>query len=393
MASMTVERAGSSDFDELMKMLLDAFKSNNPGHAEFPELFPDIYRPDEEHMRWNHIIRQGGKIVGCVGVLPIAINACGRKVEIPGIGGVSCLPECRGQGVMETIMDDALKTMVDKGYGFSWLAGDRRRYQRWGYEVASNQLMYEIGSRAPGFKGLSGVLSAEMREADLDKDRDILSEQVKSNFDIAVNSDEAVRQKYQRLGQKVYISGGGKDGGHIAVCTRDGQSELTAWAGPVDVVGGMVAEYINEHQCNLKAVLPLYRDKYSPVFDKLMTSWCVTWWGNIAVLDIARTLNIFKPHLDSRVRRFGSRGKVELNVPALKSIPAERVVLEADGNELKINASDDSAEPGVDIDRHEIVELLFTPKSIDYFSGLDESASWITALFPLPFYLPRIGRV
>jgi len=392
--TLTVERAAKSDFDELMDMLLVCFQSKTPDHARFEELYPDLYRPTDRDMSHNYVVRLGGRIAGCVGVFPISVSICDQPVVVRGIGGVSALPDLRGRGLMATLMDRATADMVADGMALSWLGGDRRRYMTWGYEVTACGFHFGLGSRAPGYQNLQGKAS-NVRTADLesDEDWDLLWRQAARNPKLAVAGRETLRLKYQRLHQTVYVAGGPDEGGHIVMKETPGSALLTAWAGEPEAVGGLVVHWMENHDLRDVAVdLPWYPDCYCPVFKQLMCGYSMSYSGSLAVVDLARLLETYKPHLDQRVAEFGLKGSVRLAAGSIGAIPRQEVALEADGRELHITSGSTTG-PVVELNRHQIVELMFTPLVVGYGVRLDAKAKWLTNLFPLPFFLPKVFNV
>ncbi len=79
--------ARAQDFDELMDMLAACFRIADPNHPKIEEIFPDIYKPRELEMSWNLLARDNGTIVGCVTVVPVAIDIGSKIIEICAIGG------------------------------------------------------------------------------------------------------------------------------------------------------------------------------------------------------------------------------------------------------------------------------------------------------------------
>jgi len=397
MSAPPVERAGTDDFPELMKMLVTCFRTNRPDHPEFCELFPDLYRPTEEDMGYNYIIRQDGRIASCVGLFPIPVLIGGRTVNISGIGGVSTLPEYRRRGFMGAIMDHVMTEMICRGYPFGWLGGDRRRYMTWGYELAINHLLFNLNPLAPGLRKFLGKLTGPVIECDADQaDWDVVWRQAQTNPKIAVCGRERLKLKYNRLGpggrQKLlYLDD--PDGAHVVVSGEGTTRHVRAWAGQAELVGAIIAEKLNGEWEEAGVSLPWYPDHYCLVFKELMRGYSLVRSGNLAVMDLSGTLNLFKDHFDRRVEQFGLKGAVRLAMGPAGQIPAQEVLIEADGRELVISQARAGSAVKVELTCHQMVELMFTALVVGWSVRLDPAASWITTLFPVPFYLPEIFSV
>ena len=66
-----IDWARAQDYEPLMKMLLECFKTNDPDHAPLEDIFPDVYQPSEKAVGDNLVCRVRGKIIGNVGVYPL----------------------------------------------------------------------------------------------------------------------------------------------------------------------------------------------------------------------------------------------------------------------------------------------------------------------------------
>jgi hypothetical protein len=66
----------------------------------------------------------------------------GSKVLVGGIGGVATLRSERGKGHMTRLLYRVIEEMRERGYCLSWLAGDRQRYNAFGWERAG--MTYEV---------------------------------------------------------------------------------------------------------------------------------------------------------------------------------------------------------------------------------------------------------
>jgi predicted acetyltransferase len=121
--SFPVERLTQNDFPELMAMLHKSFQTVKPDIDDFEQMYPDVYQPSDEFMAWQYAIRQNGRIAACVGLIPVPLLICDRTVTLGGIAGVGVLPEFRGRGLMQAILDQTQNEMLARGYPFSCLGG------------------------------------------------------------------------------------------------------------------------------------------------------------------------------------------------------------------------------------------------------------------------------
>jgi predicted N-acetyltransferase YhbS len=138
-----ITRCGIGDFEELTAFLARAFGKPTP--EWFRNRLSSVYRPVEELMACNYVVRHGGRIVGCVGAFPIDWHVGGTALKMRGIGGVSTDPDCRGTGLMKLLMDRVLADVREEGWPLAWLSGQRQRYRYWGWERAGTRIVAQLG--------------------------------------------------------------------------------------------------------------------------------------------------------------------------------------------------------------------------------------------------------
>ena len=387
-----VEQASANDFEGLMDMLLTAYRVRNPEHLEFPELLPDCYQPTDDCMANLFILRDDGKIVSNVGSYPISVNICGEVSTIVGIGGVATLPEYRGKNLMQTILDYVLENEIESGYPMSWLAGDRRRYQPWGYEHYNMEYNFMLSSRAPGLKKYLGKLPGEIKQGRVDElSWSEIWKQAQNNPYLIVCGEDMLRRKYQRANLLVAMIEGEK-GSHIVIRKgNESSGVLVDFAGDPETIGAIVAEKLNNGLSQLAATLPLYPFRFCSVFKDLMSNYSLVGSGSIAILDLKKTLGLFRKHFNQRVSHLGLKGRVKLVMGPARQIGRQEVILEADGKELAIlPGTSQNGCPVAEVTCHQAVELLFSPLSIGYSYKLAPEAQWLAALMPAPFFLPPL---
>jgi predicted acetyltransferase len=138
--TVTIRTLHVDEFDDFMRYLERAF-----GHSKgwFERHLPHIYQPTERACSQGYVVAEDGEIRSHVGVHPIESVTAGLPLSIGGIGAVSTAPEARGKGYMTRLLDHAIDEMRRLDYPVSWLAGDRQRYNTFGWENAST--LYNLG--------------------------------------------------------------------------------------------------------------------------------------------------------------------------------------------------------------------------------------------------------
>jgi len=323
-------------------------------------------------------------------MFPMRLDLCGTAVEIGGIGGVSTLPEYRRQHFMQNLMDYAQRTMRERGYPFGWLAGDRRRYHPWGYEISTMTYEFELKNRSPGFEKYKGTLPGALCEGTVDElDWPILWKQAQSNPALASCGEAKLRAKYRRLRQKVLMVAG-ESGGHVVAHVGDHDINIRAFAGSPPAVAAIVAEKLAGDWPKMVVGLPMYPNPCCGGFKELMSWYKLGYMGSFAVMDLAKTFECFRPHFNLRISTLGLKGKLKIKTGPSRELEAQEVILEADGKELHVRPTDGSSAPTVELTVQQMAEILFSPLCIGWSYRLEPAAKWLAALMPVPVFVPPI---
>lgn len=147
---MNVSFARAEDCAELLDFLPSVFRRDNPDHCRFETLFPDIFVPTDEAMGHHAIVREGGRIVACVGAYPMTLRVGGCDVPIAGIGQVSTAREWLGKGCMSALVKAQIERLRSLGVALAWLGGRHDRYAHFGFETGSLAFDYGLDAHSIG---------------------------------------------------------------------------------------------------------------------------------------------------------------------------------------------------------------------------------------------------
>ncbi len=131
---MKIERATTRDRSELLSFLLGVFRAGRPDHPPFEDIYPDLFLEDDEVLGRHAVIREGGRIVSCVGTYLIPVQLGGCRVMTAGLGQVATDPAVRGKGCMTALINHELDRCRDEGALVAWLGGRRDRYAHFGFD-------------------------------------------------------------------------------------------------------------------------------------------------------------------------------------------------------------------------------------------------------------------
>jgi predicted N-acetyltransferase YhbS len=125
-------KAEACDYDEIIDLANYVFShSNEP--TDFPAVLPKLYKREYFSDSSHYIVREDGRIKAIIGAYPLALHIGSLSLPGRGIGMVSVHPYSRKKGYMKALMDMALDDMKKDGMVFSALAGQRQRYEHFGY--------------------------------------------------------------------------------------------------------------------------------------------------------------------------------------------------------------------------------------------------------------------
>eukprot|EP00927_Polykrikos_kofoidii_P054109 TRINITY_DN48587_c0_g1_i1.p1 TRINITY_DN48587_c0_g1~~TRINITY_DN48587_c0_g1_i1.p1 ORF type:complete len:426 (+),score=57.41 TRINITY_DN48587_c0_g1_i1:44-1321(+) len=142
------EEATPSDMEDLLDFLSVAFVED-----DFTCIHPRLYRP--EHASLNCVVRVNGRIRSSAMLVPHTWHVGEATLRVAGIGGVATHPRYRGRGLMESVMTHQLRRLQEGGFDVAFLAGQRQRYRRFGFEAAGSSVRFfctRAGMRAEAAK-------------------------------------------------------------------------------------------------------------------------------------------------------------------------------------------------------------------------------------------------
>ena len=144
------EKAAAKDYEEVIDLANYTFSAaRHP--TDFPSSLPKLYRREYFMDAVHYIAREDGRIRAVVGSYPLEMRVKTETLPGRGIGMVSVHPYARARGYMRALMEMALADMREAsreasgGYAFSCLAGQRQRYEYFGFTPTGIRFEFECG--------------------------------------------------------------------------------------------------------------------------------------------------------------------------------------------------------------------------------------------------------
>lgn len=259
---MQVERLTAGDYEEAIDFINMVFSmAHSP--IDFAQALPRLYKPTDEHMGCNFVVRENGRIRALVGLYPDTMQVGDVQLRLAGIGAVSAHPADKGRGWMKQLMLRQMEEMRQAGYDLSFLGGQRQRYRYFGYEKAGMLLechfngsnMKHAGAAQPAYR------FSRMQATDL-----AWLEQAKTMHDAApvrcVRPIEAFHSFLVAYGMQPWAilrEDGSMAGYLVASPEKNRILELHAEA---DALTGILVSWFSQHDLrSLTLLLPAYAEK------------------------------------------------------------------------------------------------------------------------------------
>lgn len=161
-------RGNSDQYAEYMELINHVFSSDNERY--FEELLPKLYKPELNPAYNAFVATENGKMIAGIGAFPCEIKICGKTLYGTGIGNVAVHQDHRRRGLMKKLLNDAIDDMVNNEVDFSFLGGQRQRYNYFSYDVGGATYCFHIRSRNIQYVyGDESTITYVMDDSELDK--------------------------------------------------------------------------------------------------------------------------------------------------------------------------------------------------------------------------------
>jgi len=94
------------------------------------------------------VIKEDGKLVSCVGLVPLEAIVDGSRIKVGGIAGVATHPDYKGRGYMGKLLNYTTEEMKEREIPLSVLGGDTQRYRHFGWETSGRKVLFHLNRRS-----------------------------------------------------------------------------------------------------------------------------------------------------------------------------------------------------------------------------------------------------
>ena len=343
---------------------------------------PETIRPDPAILDNWYIALDGNKVIASTQIVAQRFFvAPGIELRVGGIGQVSCLPGCRGKGMMTDLLNATIARMTRDGYHVSILGGDRQRYRRFGWEVAGTARNLWLGSRRINGKP---VLPAEDNrptrwiggESTIDK----IHAAYQTNVSRILRTREETRLCLQRVNLATWIHT--RDGKFAYICLSD--NRIAEYGGDLATFEELLSFLLARR--GLSVQIPA--EEGSGQLDALMLQFAGNFSQNpvdmIRIFSLKSILELYRPILNCRLATW--QGSIVLEI----ADDGEKVQISRTSGSLQIAST--SAASDLKLDRPTWAPTLFGP----FTQGIPADPriqSFVRQAFPLPIVWPLLSQI
>jgi|GEM_PF-3125015 len=389
MADNTEPRlATAEDFPEIVDLLDRVFSYGSGGMAaHIPNWF------DESHPEYYAVIERDGRVVSTVGCVPQTFVVGGDEVEWWGLGNVATDKHYRGNGHMSALLEFWLDRMRERDVPLTELGGDRKRYNRYGWENAGREITYTVSERT--FSGEDVDASAVRSYTGSDADLDLVTavhgteplrvKRTREGFRDLLDQHGVQTLLYDREGEESYLSfnqeapsGRYSTQRHTYVAPEFGGTEEGLRA---------LFTYLWRHHAIGRIGVPTHPTHHlAGYLREISTAWSMGPHRMVNVLDLEGALRGVSGQLADRwtaAHRSGD-GAVTLSITDSEEPPV--TVRYTDSN-VTVERTP-AADPDVALDRLSMTSLLFGFQEV--FPSVKRDDPFLDAVLPVDFYIWKL---
>ncbi len=165
----TIRKAQKGEIEKIIDVANKSFRPIRNRHFDFKNAVPFIYSSKEDFSEIHYVLEENNKIVSLVGNLIREITIGKKKYKFSNIGTVCTLPKHRGKGNMKELMKRVEQENKDTGVVFSFLTGNRKRYNHFGYEASGFKFEYSFAPNVvPHLKNDKDILLQKVNKEDFE---------------------------------------------------------------------------------------------------------------------------------------------------------------------------------------------------------------------------------
>lgn len=146
--SFKMERITPAQRQEIVDLLNESF-GRNGAKADFEKILPHLF--EENALRLSdhfavYPVENGvrGEMCAAMSNIEMQYKIGNETLKMAISGNVGVLPSARGKGLMQVLFDKINQVLVEEEFDFSYLHGDRTRYNYFGFELCGIEYQFRF---------------------------------------------------------------------------------------------------------------------------------------------------------------------------------------------------------------------------------------------------------
>lgn len=374
--------ATEEEFPEILDLVDRCFQRRDGGMGDE---WAHCY--DETNPEQHAIVKRDGRVVSNVGCIRQTLKIGDAELEAAGITAVGTDPRYRGNGYMTRLLEFWLDRMDDRGIPLSELAGDRKRYGRYGWDNAGLDRRYRLTERS--FRAPPDG-DEHVRRYDGSGDlRSLVRELYESQRFSVVRDEDSFRTHLGRSNLETVIYTESGEESYLTFTRNQSDGWIYEVVGTERGVRALLASVFRAFGSGLNSL----RTRLHPgdPLNALFGSWDVSsHWETSAhrkvnVRDLPAVLDPFTEQIADRWDRFGT-GETSVTIGIDEDEDVAELAVSEDGATVRRV----TAQPEVKLNRRAAARLLFGyPETVREYDG----HPLLDVALPLEFFVPRTDQV
>lgn len=374
--------ATTDDFPEILDLVDRCFHRRAGGMGDE---WGHCYR--QTHPEQHVVITVNGRVVsnvGCV-VLPCIIDSA--ELDVAGITAVATDPRHRGNGYMTEILEFWLEEIDRRDIALSDLAGDRKRYGRYGWENGGLDRYYRISERS-----LSDPPDHDEHVHRYDGSTEDLEaiEAIYRTLRYRVRRDRRDFERHsERSNLETVIYDDGEAAAYLTFKRNQSNATVTEVAGDESAVLALLGYVFRVFGSGLNSLQIRIPRTHS--LNATFASWSVSsGWRTVPhrKFNIRNLQALLEACTEQLNRRWASIGTDEWSISLGIVDTDQAVTLRGHDESIEVEAT--TVKPELALNRRQMTRLLFGyPETVRQYDG----DPVLTHLLPLELYIPRTDQV
>lgn len=371
----------STEFDELMTVLDRCFSYERGGMAA---RFPYVYNP--EYPERHAVMTINGEIVAHVACVPETLSiGDGNTVSCSGIGGVATAKPQRGNGYMSRLLEFWLDRTDEQEVPLVELGGDRKRYGRFGWELAGRDVIYTIDPGSVFAMSTEGDVS--VYRGDEPTLRALRRLHRRDPLRI-VRDGETARTIYDQRGLETLVYNDGEGAQAYLSFSRTGRRRsIREIGGDIEGIESLLAYLFERYDSETLSAYVHPTARYNELLGMVASRWRTQPSRLLNVRDLAVLTQAYAPILERRWNRCSSTAEGTITL----GIDGDETAIRVAYGPGSLSVTPLESNPELVLDRRAMTRLLFGGEG--RMNRLKSAYPVLDALFPIDYYVWYSERV